>query len=112
MLRPACLVGVIGLIGVIGLAAGCSSSTSARPDAGIGGAASGGRGGAGTGGAASGGHGGSSPSDGGDGPSTPVDASGLDVFIDPGTALCPTSGDIQPGTAASPLPDGVEVVSR
>ena len=84
-------------MGAIGMVVGCSSPSGSKSD------------GAGTGGAGGGGgQAGVSPSDGGDGP---VDAPGFEVFVDPGTPLCPTTGRIMPGTAASPLPDGVEVVS-
>jgi len=84
---------------MIGLVVGCSSPSGSKPDGGTGG----------TGGTGTGGQAGVSPSDAGDGPTdTP---GGFDVFIDPGTPLCPTSGPITPGTSAAPLPDGVEVVA-
>jgi len=107
-------VGLV-IVWVVGVA--CSSSKSANPDGGGGGSV--GSGGADPNGGAAGSNGGAVGSGGlGDSGGTigndasvgDLDGSTAEVFVDPGTALCPTTGPIMPGTSAKPLPDDVEVV--
>ena len=95
----------------------CSSSKGTNANGGSGGASGHGGGMAGgpapgTGGAAgSGGTVASGGTVGSGGATGNPDGAAADIFVDPGTALCPTSGTIMPGTAANPLPDDVEIVS-
>jgi hypothetical protein len=83
----------------------CSSSKSTNPGSGTGGVPSGGAIGS------SGGAVGSGGAIGSGGATGNPDGSTAEVFVDPGTALCPTAGSIMPGTSASPLPDDVEVLT-
>jgi len=99
-------------MGVAALVA-CSSSKGTNSNGGSGG-------GAGSGGAVGGAGGGTVLGTGGTvasggtigsgGATGNPDGSVADIFVDPGTALCPTSGSIMPGAPSNPLPDDVEVL--